>query len=188
MIEQHCEADLAARGRLADREALGEVVEADPDRDEQREAVAPSDMPRGHVGRCRARATAAAPGPMLTGSRADVVHPALVVDEAEQADAEAHQEHGGAADELAPRAAALDGDCSSAASTGSMLFDSVSTSRNTSTPVAMALNSAIVFDDRLRMRPTGNPRKIVRPAIAPRSRISPSTSFPRAEARQVRVA
>ena len=78
------EAELVLRRRLADREALREVVQADPDRDEEgeparrrqaREMRGP-ELRRG----CRARAEEASAAPGL--------HPRVVVHEAEEAECE----------------------------------------------------------------------------------------------------
>ena len=44
--EQQRQADLAGRGGLPDGEALGEVVEADPERDEERESLGPRSAER----------------------------------------------------------------------------------------------------------------------------------------------
>ena len=60
MIEREREADLARRAGLADRETLGEVVQADAGRDQQREPL-PGDRPATHD---RSNSAAdAAPGP-----------------------------------------------------------------------------------------------------------------------------
>src|SRR5450759_233549 len=45
--QDQCEADLPRGRRLADGEPLGEVLEADAERDEQREATASTTSPRG---------------------------------------------------------------------------------------------------------------------------------------------
>jgi hypothetical protein len=50
----------------------------------------------------------------------------------------------------------------------------VSTKRKRSTPADPAFRSARTGIDSERARPTGRPRKIVRPATAPRRRTSPS--------------
>ena len=57
-------------------------------------------------------------------------------------------------------------------SIGSTAFESTSQSRKTKIPVASAERPARVFALRLCILPTGRPRKMVAPAIAPSRRIS----------------
>ena len=104
MTSRSGERDLAAGGRLADRQALGEVVQADADRDQDRQpararhACHPGGLELGGRGRAGAE----------QALRALLRHPAVVVDEAEEADAEAAGEQRGEPDEVAPRAAGVD--------------------------------------------------------------------------------
>src|SRR5260370_13108030 len=56
---------------------------------------------------------------------------------------------------------------------GSKEFAVVSTRRNTSAPAAPALRSARYMTGMARIRPTGRPKKMVTPAMAPRRTISP---------------
>ena len=83
------EAQLVAGGRLADREALGEVVKADPDGDVDREPAGrgqPREVVLVLARRRRARAQEALPPEPL--------HPAVVPDEAQKACPEADSEQG----------------------------------------------------------------------------------------------
>jgi len=61
----------------------------------------------------------------------------------------------------------------SAASTGSTPLVRTSQKRKRRIPVAPAFSSERIRVDALRMRPSGSPRKTVKPAIAPSARISP---------------
>ena len=100
------EADLACRARLADGEPLAEVVQADADRDQERKLASGGKTvdprPRGEL--VDRRGT----GPDERRA-APLLHPPVVVDEAHEPRDEAAGEERGVADELAPRAIALDG-------------------------------------------------------------------------------
>ena len=85
------EADLAGGAGLADREPLGEVVQADAGRDQQRE---PRPAPTGDATHdCLELGGGAAPGPSER-LVALALHPAVVVDEAHQPDGEAARRTG----------------------------------------------------------------------------------------------
>src|SRR6266536_3556763 len=59
----------------------------------------------------------------------------------------------------------------SAVSTGSIAWLSTSQNRKSRIPVAVAVKKAFSYGDSQCIRPIGRPRKIVRPAIAPSSKV-----------------
>src|SRR5439155_24993406 len=99
--QQHGEADLVLRGGLPDGQALREVVESDPERDEQRQP-----MPFVETVDAPDEAELAGRG----GTRAEVqlltapLEPPVVVHEPDEADADASDEEQPASDERAPLA------------------------------------------------------------------------------------
>ena len=99
--------------------------------------------------------------------------PRLVeVDEAHEADAEARREDRREADEAQPPAVVVERSGVSAPSTGSIPAESTSQSRNSEDAGRRrAEQRADAERQAVCSRPAGKPRKIVKPAIAPRTRI-----------------
>ena len=115
--------------------------------------------------RARTRRPPRRPGP-TSGVARRRLQPAVVVDEAHQADREAAASSARAAGEAAPACAPR-----AAASTGSTPCERTSQSRKTRIPVANAVSAARSPASCSPTRPSGRPRKIVKPAIAPRTRV-----------------
>ena len=159
MIRTSARLSSSERRRLADREALGEVVQADPGRDEEREPAAPGDESPTKWRSCSNSAADAAPGPSERARRRRRFIQRVVVDEAHQPD-----------DDAAPRAAsASQSEAARRRPSSSALLDrldrrrsSTSQSRKSRIPVAIALRNAFAARrSTLCSRPSGSPRKIV---------------------------
>ena len=162
--ERDGQAHLVRRSGLPDREALAEVVDADADRDQQRKLLARRErvQPVSQLELIRRRGSR--PNKRRRAAVRALAHPLRVVDEAHQAEREAACTECGERREATPVASVqrrldrIDAP------------ESTSQSRKIRMPVASALSPARAWELRPWIRPTGSPRKIVAPAIAPRMR------------------
>src|SRR6188472_86537 len=98
------EADLTRRRRLADRQALGEVVEPDPGRDHQRERLGRREDPRGS----RLLEGDRSPDALRAGAPAPACDQLVEVHEAHEARHEARTEKGSQPGEARPTPAVVD--------------------------------------------------------------------------------
>ena len=161
--------DLAARRGLTDREPLGEVVQPDPDGDQQRQLRA-ADHDAIAPRRAWTSAVAMAPGPYGSRARSPAGASSLVGDQTEQAGGEPAGEQGAVPGHAAEAAAALV-EGRQAGVDRPHAADRTSQNRNSRTPMAMAFSSTRTPGAGFRMRPIGSPSRIVPPAIRPRSMV-----------------
>ena len=152
------------RRGLADREALGEVMEADSrgnhDRQPGRSGRPAARGSRKLARRCRSRAEHA-----LLALAPD---PAVVIDEDQQADAGAEREKTAASPRNSlPRSPVSTDAATSDSSTGTMPAEDVPEEEEQDARRDAAERNAFSLDAGLCSRPIGRPRKIVKPARAP---------------------